>query len=273
MSLLYETIEHVTVRDGADLDCYVAYNVANSLAEIGKQMLLGNGGINKLILEADGVKYNFNGDEVNEDYKNIIDTVFKSNNIDLIIDYSLWGVTTSLWDDIEKMFSLHPDLKDSVFYSIYERCDGENGGCGKFYAYGTKNGKTYCGPVINEDFRIDDVGVWNNDDIMVSIGNEIKEEYDIEEIKKCAEDYKSMCCEVQFDLTEEDVELYVKNVTLRNYEEIEKYASICKRLHRATNGDCSMLEHFVDTTGPDVSILYIWFNDDGDYDISIEKID
>jgi hypothetical protein len=289
MSVNYDVIEHLEVRNNFreatiinDIMCY-------QLSLLGSLMLLNEAEINKIELKTKEKEFSFDNGVSLTDLKAVLDTIPFSDDedgnaaIDLYISYRYtWRIGRDalnvgpfvMTDYLVNLST--PDL-GGVFYTMYNWADsGEAGDSGSVFAYGKKDRGWYHKGKI--EYRpaesIPQGGTWYNQQSSVSYLPDSIEGKDISEIERVCNKliaaFDPECS--HFVRKVDDVDFYLNNTLLKGPREIEKFASLTGELIKLVGEDVYTLTEFVDLDGKDPRLMRIDFDKNGNASYFIAEV-
>jgi hypothetical protein len=106
----------------------------------------------------------------------------------------------------------------------------------------------------------------------VAFEDDITAKTDVDGIKKCAADLIAIGADVQHEVTEKEVSLYVNNITLDSVEKTETFIKTCCALYQATDGNCSFMVEFVDLSADAARVMVIDFDENGEHTVKLAQI-
>lgn len=247
MSIQYEIIETLSVKNTETCPSIVS-KMYHQLSRIGMQMLQDDVSYCNLQLDADGKKYTFCGTAPTPEYKVLLRMITEATAVDLHASYSYTqraSIESSNLADLAQQIMRAEETEEGAkdfFYMVYITADCVEG-MGNLYAYGTKDGKTYCG--IVEAKAADDAalaGKWfsNADAIAVTFtacreGREVIRLFD--EIKADYEYGEADPAEAEF---------YLNEITLNSKADIEKFLIAVEKLVTLPDAKASFISSGTD---------------------------
>ena len=270
MSIYYHVTEHLCIKDTAECCDFLNAAVIH-FSDLGSLLLRGDAVVHKLTLVANGTTKTFSGRAVTSDLQDLIDALKEASSVDLVADYDyIWFAScpgiehTMLSDLIEEEMDIDDTFADNVFYSMYHKADCSDS-AGILCAYSKKEGKVYRGIVDPLAAELPPEGTWCTPETSVAFNDDLTEEMDVEQIKRCADAYASLGtnADVDFDADENEVDLFVNYLQLNSKADFEKFIEISQQLLVATAGQAGLEAHFACFDKPDTQLLSIVFADDG----------
>jgi len=269
MSVYYTVKERISIKNSKNE--YIAFGIIDTIASIGKQMMCDRAEIRQLSLSADGKAYSFAGHEVTHDLHEILRAISNATALELTLEYDSVNCDFPLAECVEEAFEANPALADEVFYSLYNKADCEPG-VGVLVAYGKKNGTIYNGAIVPKACATTPAGNWESADSVVAFEDDITAKTDVDGIKKCAADLTAIGADVQLEVTEKEVSLFVNGITLDSVEKTETFIKTCCALYQATDGDCSFMAEFVDPSADEARVMVIDFDENGEHTVKLAQI-
>ena len=270
MSIFYHVNEHLSIKDTTECCDFLNAAVIH-FSDLGSLLLRGDAVVHKLTLVANGTTKTFSGRGVTSDLQDLMDALKEASSVDLVADYDyIWfagcpGIEhTMLSDLIEEEMDLDDTFADNVFYSMYNKADCSDG-AGILCAHSKKDGVVYHGAVNPVAAELPQEGTWCTTETSVMFDDDLTEEMDAEQIKRCADAYASLGtnADVDFDADESGVALFVNYLQLNSKADLEKFIEISRQLLVATAGQAGFEANFACFDKPDTQLLSIVFADDG----------
>lgn len=282
MSIYYTAIETLSVKNTETCPSIVS-NMHYQLSLLGMLMLWDNVFSCDLSLEADGKQYTFSGTTPGNEYKSLLMALGEAKQIELRAAYEyLWRASyvDAGIDPIQtaelagKLMKGEFDdewenaaAEKEFFYTFYTNADCAHG-AGSLSAYGTKDGKTYCGNIEPQCADINAVdGKWFTNETV--LWAEVSETPAILGIVRELE-----AVGAQTDLytgTDGITGLYINSLQVDGKDAFQKLIDLLKQLQEqpgvrveyigSDNDDC--LFDFVDGSGTYPRMLKVHENADG----------
>lgn len=262
MSVNYIVKEHISIKEYQD-DCIVS-SIVDTLVDIGREMLYDRAVIDKLSLTVNGKSYLYNGREITHEFHEIIRVINGVADLELTLAYDGGCYDFPIYESVKEAIEFDPNSADHIFYSLYNKADCEPGG-GIISALGKKNGVLYNGVVEPKRYEELQNGEWESADTVIAFEEEISDSFDLETIKLCASELSDMQADIQFNITDTTVLLYVNSIVLNSVEKVKQFIEICNKLNRATDGSCGFIAEFADISGDDARTMIIDINDNGEF--------
>lgn len=262
MSIYYDIKEHLAVTNARSEYVTPAMEAADllavQLADLGAAMLLGNAKNAELRLTADGKQYSFNGDVPGAEYKQIIQAIQNTNDIDFTVVYS--GYVGDFTFGLENYFrDLSGNEMEGMFLSLWENADCSDGE-GIVSAYGKYNGTMYRGKLEFRDTEAFSEGEWYAGTFLILDSDMDEQTMTVtrefcQKLQTFINDDSGIYCDDGY------FSYYMNNVTLHTTSDFEKLVSLYAE---ATQLPCpfTYMNEFVDLAGDDARIMKLDFDGD-----------
>ena len=165
----------------------------------------------------------------------------------------------------------NPELLDTMCYELFRYADSEPGS-GTVYAYGTRNGKHYCGEVPFTKIDYIPQGSWYDEETSYCVEEDSIPEKDYKDILEACRNIQKYaeCSDIQDE--ENGFSFFINNLTLNNEEEVSDFAKQLSILMRFYDNENLPIE-FNNFRNDDLVVLRIIFYQDGNYAAEIAKTD
>ena len=275
MSIYYDIKEHLIIKNTEEHNFSMGV-YSHRLVRIGALVLEDCARFHKLLVITDGKTSEFSGDTITEEFHNIIRKINSAVSVEIFADYGYfkYGMSATAPDALDMAYHLSEQFKEDgaeslngLFYSIYGNADCDNN-AGAIIAYGEKDGHLYTGNVENRIIETLPDGVWYSPQTAVVYDEDNVE--NIEEIASICEAMTKFGTYDELDSYETGISFYLNNLELRNNDELNEFIDLCKKLTKATDGECWANEFGLTYDG---RIAYVKINEDGSHQISIQSVD
>lgn len=285
----YQLGEHLEIREhlhleGKDENEYTGATVCadyirRQLASLAGLMLLDEAEVGRIQLIADGKEYSFSGKEITAEYKAIIDALWDAEDIDLMAAYEYVWKPESVYDnagpfDLMTMLDCFDDLDmDDVLYTAWSHGGFEHG-CGVLAAYGTKDGKTFKGPVQFEKAAHVSAGEWFCQDAPVFASAAKTGKDQLSAFYAAGEEFTAFCSEddMLFTEYEDTAEFWMANLDLSSDDDVRRLIEMLKELRQLADNDFSLMINMTDFSQKDVRLMTIEEDGEGDFCINIASV-
>lgn len=116
------------------------------------------------------------------------------------------------------------------------------------------------------------MGEWYNEDTLATFEADLDDDLNLENLKNCVDALSDIGADVDFRVGEEDVSLFVNNITIKTAEEFDRFVNLCVELDHVTEGKCGFMLEFVDTSITDACVLQIELGDNGTYSVYLATV-
>ena len=266
MSVAYSIMEHLKLKKTDDENYSQPVEIMNGqLAALAALMVIDEAKVYSMKLVADGIEYDFSGDEVTPEYKKILQAMSEAKEIDFSIDYHfLWRAGWQMYELVGPFalmdFFRDPGEEDvsNAFYCAWNNADCEEGP-GKLVAFGRHNGKEYSGLVDFEQVPAIPEGKWEEQRSTVIIDTD--ESFDANaypELLGICRELADMSIDSFLDV-DDGLTFYLNNVTIDTAEQRARYEELVKKLMAVAPEDVEVYIDgpFLDPSGADARLMTI----------------